>query len=308
MKPMKSNAAYFMGMCLLTIVALPSFVHGGDHTNEVDWAKLNPAFAGAGYVGDREVCASCHEGVMTKYDKTPHGESLPRKTRLSQEASDCETCHGPRSLHIEDPDSSLAFSNEQYSAVCMQCHQDGSRLYWQGDQHESSDVGCVSCHTVMEAKSPSALLKAANEQDVCATCHANVTAKMKRASRHPVTEGNLSCSSCHNPHGSAGQSMLVKGGISETCFGCHQDKRGPFIWEHPPVRENCLTCHEPHGSNNRNLLTTLSSTLCVSCHQYGGHINQYRYNRVSTPYGDGCANCHMTLHGSNHPSGAKFNR
>jgi hypothetical protein len=48
--------------------------------------------------------------------------------------------------------------------------------------------------------------------------------------------------------------------------------------------------------------------LCINCHQYGGHINQYRYNRVSTPYGNGCANCHMTMHGSNHPSGAKFNR
>ena len=53
MKPMKSNVVYLIGVCLLTIVALPSFVQAGDHTKEVDWAKLNPAFAGAGYVGDR---------------------------------------------------------------------------------------------------------------------------------------------------------------------------------------------------------------------------------------------------------------
>ena len=46
----------------------------------------------------------------------------------------------------------------------------------------------------------------------------------------------------------------------------------------------------------------------ATCHSYGGHINLPRYNRVSNPYGSGCVNCHITTHGSNHPSGAKFTR
>jgi predicted CXXCH cytochrome family protein len=74
------------------------------------------------------------------------------------------------------------------------------------------------------------------------------------------------------------------------------------------VRESCATCHEAHGSSNRNLLNRKDSFLCLQCHSYGGHINLPRYNRTSNPYGSGCTNCHMAIHGSNHPSGAKLTR
>jgi len=42
----------------------------------------------------------------------------------------------------------------------------------------------------------------------------------------------------------------------ETCLRCHADKRGPFVFEHPPVKvEGCEGCHVPHGSMNARLLT-----------------------------------------------------
>ena len=117
----------------------------------------------------------------------------------------------------------------------------------------------------------------------------------------------MDCASCHNVHGST-PSLMTKNTVNDTCFSCHTDKRGPFIWEHAPVREGCATCHEPHGSTQRNLLTSRDPFLCLSCHSYGGHINLPRYNRVSNPYGSGCSNCHISTHGSNHPSGAKLTR
>jgi len=55
-------------------------------------------------------------------------------------------------------------------------------------------------------------------------------------------------------------------------------------------------------------LNRKDSFLCLQCHSYGGHINLPRYNRTSNPYGSGCTNCHMAIHGSNHPSGAKLTR
>lgn len=117
----------------------------------------------------------------------------------------------------------------------------------------------------------------------------------------------MDCASCHNVHG-ATPALLTKNTVNDTCFTCHTDKRGPFVWEHAPARENCANCHTPHGSNQRSLLTGKDSFLCLSCHSYGGHINLPRYNRTSNPYGNGCVNCHTSVHGSNHPSGAKLTR
>jgi predicted CXXCH cytochrome family protein len=45
-----------------------------------------------------------------------------------------------------------------------------------------------------------------------------------------------------------------------------REKRGPFLWEHAPVRESCLNCHSPHGSNHEKLLTTALPMLCQECH------------------------------------------
>ena len=275
---------------------------------EIDWAALNPGFAKAAYVTDKETCIGCHADSIDAYHKTAHGLTFQHGAKGALQARDCEACHGPRSEHVNAPDDSLKLSTEQYSAVCLQCHQDGGRMHWQNSQHKTGEVGCVSCHTLMKKESDKGLLSRADEPSVCYSCHATVRGQMNKTSHHPVKEGKMACSSCHNPHGSVGKSMLKEATVNETCFTCHQDKRGPFVWEHPVVRENCASCHDAHGSNNADMLNAKGSFLCLQCHSYGGHINLPRYNRTSNPYGQGCVNCHVTQHGSNHPSGAKFTR
>jgi hypothetical protein len=43
-----------------------------------------------------------------------------------------------------------------------------------------------------------------------------------------------------------------------TCVKCHGDKRGPFTFEHAPVRlEGCGACHQPHGSGQEGLAPPL---------------------------------------------------
>ena len=66
----------------------------------------------------------------------------------------------------------------------------------------------------------------------------------------------MSCVDCHNPHGSTRPAMTQTFAANEPgCFNCHGDKRGPFTFEHAPVRfEGCATCHEPHGSANPRML------------------------------------------------------
>jgi DmsE family decaheme c-type cytochrome len=298
--------SFLRGACL-TLIGWAVLL-GNAKAQVVDWKAINPAFAGATYVRDVEVCAGCHEEVMEPYSLTDHGRAFAHGPRNNLEALNCESCHGPRSEHAQNPDDRLALTEEQYELACLQCHQDGSRMYWQGSLHKKTDVNCSSCHLVMEKRSSRSLLRKAEESAVCYACHGEVRGQMQKTFHHPVREGKMGCSACHDAHGSLGKNLLRKATVNETCFACHQDKRGPYVWEHPVVRENCAHCHDAHGSNNRDLLNTKGAFLCLQCHSYGGHINLPRYNRTSNPYGQGCVNCHITQHGSNHPSGAKFTR
>jgi DmsE family decaheme c-type cytochrome len=276
-------------------------------SGQVDWVALDQDFEGATFVGDDATCASCHEDYQEAYAGTRHAQAF----RLGGATGSCESCHGPRSKHVEDPGNELAFSAltmTQQSAVCLQCHEGGARMSWKTGAHHTAGVSCASCHHVMERRSDRALLIRDSSTEACLTCHADVRAKLHRTSHHPVREGRMDCTSCHAPHGSTAPSLLRANTVNESCLSCHSEKRGPFVWEHAPVRESCLNCHDAHGSNHRTLLTAKDPFLCLQCHSYGGHINLPRYNRVSNPYGQGCVNCHLNIHGSNHPSGPKLTR
>lgn len=297
---------WLVGVATAFVASLAWSVASAKPPKPLDWVALNPAFAGATFVNDTATCATCHGDYLEAYGKTKHAKAFAAKS--PDGTGECESCHGPRSKHIENPTAELKVVEARpQSLVCAQCHEGGARMGFKAGAHLNADVSCQSCHTVMTPMSERALLKTAKATDTCYTCHAEVRTDINKMSHHPVREGRMDCASCHNVHGST-PSLLTKATVNDTCFVCHTEKRGPYVWEHAPVRENCATCHTPHGSNNRNLLNAKDSFLCLSCHSYGGHINLPRYNRTSNPYGSGCVNCHTSVHGSNHPSGAKLTR
>jgi hypothetical protein len=97
----------------------------------VDWVALNPAFADATYVNDKNTCFECHEEEMRSYDHTVHAAALTFASD-SEKGGGCETCHGPRSKHNEegaDATDVLAYQEltpAGQSAVCLQCHDSGT--------------------------------------------------------------------------------------------------------------------------------------------------------------------------------------
>jgi DmsE family decaheme c-type cytochrome len=124
----------------------------------------------------------------------------------------------------------------------------------------------------------------------------------------PLREGKMTCTDCHNPHGTFTPKLLVGNSVNDTCYRCHAEKRGPFLWEHAPVRENCLNCHEPHGSNHDKLLKIARPRLCQRC-----HIERFHPTTPQTPtsrfvFNRSCQNCHSQIHGSNHPAGVRLQR
>jgi len=296
-----------------------------------------PTVPGATYIGSDQ-CKGCHEDLAKKMQQSLHGKLLG--TNLSRgdlQPRGCEACHGPGSKHLEDPANpafNLRFGKKSplaaadKNSVCLQCHARGKQILWAGSQHDSRDVTCATCHSV-HAGTEKRLLKVVKfekfdsrgqalddvQYNLCGQCHQVKAMQFQRSSHMPLSArgegGKTTCTSCHNPHGSV-LDRLVEGKVSinEKCFTCHAAKRGPFLWEHVPVLENCLNCHQAHGSNLQTLLRVQMPRLCQQCHANSGH-NRSLYVPPSSStrgYNRSCLNCHVTIHGSNHPSGINFTR
>ena len=88
---------------------------------------------------------------------------------------------------------------------------------------------------------------------------------------HPVKEDMMTCTSCHDPHAATEKQLITHERTNELCFNCHQDKQGPFIFEHDPVQEDCMICHNPHGTVSRALLNMGEPALCLQCHEFHFH-------------------------------------
>lgn len=275
-----------------------------------------PLLAAEGYIGERE-CNACHKPEKRSYQASHHGQVFGANPRGDLQAKGCEACHGPGAKHAQmagdetykGPWFIENFRNEDGSAssgACLQCHESGQRLHWQGSGHDMAGVNCSACHT-LHSGSPG------NAAEKCGSCHVQQRAMMQRSSHVPVREGRMGCTSCHNPHGGSADASLIAASVNETCHECHAEKRGPVIWEHAPVRENCANCHNPHGSIHGAMLKTRAVHLCQQCHANTRHPSSL-YDGADFPSGEkhsvgrGCVNCHAQIHGSNHPSGQFFQR
>ncbi len=298
-------------------------------------AAAPPTIPGATYVGS-DTCKGCHADQAKKMDHTLHGKLLGTPLAKGQlQARGCEACHGPGSKHVEDqanPANNFRFGKKSIlgaadkNAICLQCHANGKQILWAGSPHESRDVTCVTCHTVHGPASQKGQLKLVKAErfdsrsqamdavqfDLCGTCHPVRAMQFGRYSHMPLAAqgegGRITCTSCHNPHGTVTEKLIAAVSINENCTTCHADKRGPFIWEHPPVLENCLNCHHAHGSNNPSLLRIKQPRLCETCHAGGRHNAQTYTQRDYKVFNRSCVNCHANIHGSNHPSGRDFTR
>ncbi|MCG8608191.1 hypothetical protein MJD09_24800, partial [bacterium] len=193
----------------------------------------------------------------------------------------CESCHGPGSLHKGDK-SKTAVSLEE--GVCGRCHEEEPyhrrNIMWKRSGH-SVGVGFAA------------------GRSGCADCHSGYgfIAKIDPISDldHKTGFQQISCAVCHDPHsGRQGEhqirdqddvilgdgTVITKGGKGKLCMNCHIGRRDAITYAQQVQRH-----FGPHHSNQADMLfgTNVitwgvyvpSSThrdaledACVSCHMF----------------------------------------
>ncbi|HEY7211455.1 MAG TPA: DmsE family decaheme c-type cytochrome [Bryobacteraceae bacterium] len=285
-------------------------------------ATAGAADTAPGYAGSL-ACKTCHPDVWFKFYKNPHFKSVASE-KEKPENTGCEGCHGPGAKHIAAHGGKatiVAFSTltpKQTLDACLRCHAKSfERANIHSSAHTRNGIACTGCHSIHKPETPTRLLAKA-QPELCYGCHTDVRGQFSMPFKHRVNEGVMACSDCHNPHGTfaptwrmAQRPPLVRQSLAneEACLKCHVDKRGPFAFEHPPVRvEGCEACHNPHGSTNSRLLTRpVVFTMCLECHNGAGTFGRTGSgvpslspaHNMADPRYQNCTNCHVRIHGSN---------
>ena len=211
-------------------------------------------------------------------------------------------------------------------ASCAECHANITKDF-HGAAHarlkahgaNAVEMGCESCHGPGSVHNQSGgarhtIINPKRDSEACMTCHMDMKARFASAHHHPIENGKVSCSDCHNPHKGPG----VKGGgtsmtsESDTCMQCHVAQRGPFVFEHEAIREGCTTCHDPHGTVNDKMLVQRTANLCLKCHFQQqtdpgviviGNRDHTAFLSQGTCWSAGC---HEAVHGSHVSSSLRF--
>jgi DmsE family decaheme c-type cytochrome len=265
----------------------------------------------------QEDCAACHEDVVEGFAGSSHGRWFAADR--AYEGATCASCHLGAAEHVDSggerlPQSLTEGPAETANAPCLSCHAGhASQALWQGSAHQLAGLKCASCHKPHEThlgtpEQARTLPGATESTKMCLTCHGTLRASLHQRSSHPMRDGQMGCTDCHQPHGTAGEKLIDHGSVNELCYSCHQNMRGPFLWEHSPVRQDCLSCHRAHGSNYPQMLQARVTQLCQSCHQQGRHQTLAGLPTSIWVGNRACLNCHQHIHGSNHPSGPLFQR
>jgi predicted CXXCH cytochrome family protein len=226
-----------------------------------------PNIEGASFVGNK-ACADCHSQFTRLFVSSPHArihvEGAPRA-----EATGCESCHGPGSLHAQSGGGRGKFivNPGRQPEACLNCHID-THAQFKLPYH----------HPVLEQRMN------------CVQCHDPHGADIFKASHRTALESRAATG-------------LAR--LNESCAQCHREQARQVIYEHEALREGCTICHQPHGSIADKMLVQRDNNLCLKCHAqvqttagqiYIGDVPHTTFISRGTCWSAGC---HTAIHGSN---------
>jgi DmsE family decaheme c-type cytochrome len=252
------------------------------------------------------ICLDCHEGYDAGLARTPHHLDAAEGP---ESAVACTDCHGGDARHYEEDPALYPMLNpstlgaDTVAVICAACHVNSHQQNMEEKNvHLLHDVSCTACHGVHESVTDG-LLRAA-EPGLCVECHQSAEGAFAAPYRHPVYDGVMTCSDCHQTLDVTRRDLSLNG--TNVCMGCHAEFKGPFPFEHQATVDYsteegaCITCHAPHGSAQPRMLLQPYEPphyqLCSSCHAVPLH-NQNTFHGT-TWAGVPCNDCHTDIHGS----------
>ena len=198
------------------------------------------------------------------------------------------------------------------SEVCAACHEKQTKEF-KRSTHERIAIpmegvkveGCEMCHGPGSLHAENGggkgnkIINPGKNPEMCFACHMEKKTEFSLPYHHPVLEGHMSCTDCHDPHGADVKPWTSTSlqDVNEKCFKCHKEQRGPFAYEHLALREGCTTCHKVHGSINDKMLVSRDVNLCVRCHSNAVILSEHAGRMVQGTCFSG--ECHVAVHGSN---------
>jgi predicted CXXCH cytochrome family protein len=236
----------------------------------ISYTRLKPEESAA-------ACLRCHNDTLT--------DAHWRRTSHARAGVSCVACH-----QLHTPDRLLRDREKPAEEKSADDKKKGI-----GSPPALKPTQSVRQWNNVAAPDPKAMLKA-DEATLCGSCHRKSVSEFRFNFHHPLPEGRMVCSDCHEVHPNRDQQKNLRTNKS-SCITCHADIAGPFAFEHEPVSDlsgdGCLTCHKPHGSNNPRMLSTFSRGMCNQCHS--DKANNHYPGRTCWQSG-----CHVAIHGSNH--------
>jgi len=220
---------------------------------------------GATYVGTKD-CTQCHADQTDHFKTASHAKLAIADPKVGNIS--CEACHGPASLHSKAGGGRNNIVNPKKSPeACFTCHLDKRGEFSLPSSHpvKNGHVSCVDCHDVHEGnaiKGTGAALETMNE--TCVKCH--TAQKGPFVFEHAaVKEG---CVTCHNPHGSVNQKMLVARDAN-LCLRCHLETPVAL----GQINANAIK-HTGESHNSRLMTGTCWS---AGCHEavHGSNANNH---------------------------------
>ena len=174
-------------------------------------------------------CTTCHEGLPSadsgatmKADcsichKTFAGAAFQHSP---VEMKECGTCHA------WSPEKKIVATTKAVPDLCYDCHTEKKTAVDSSATPHPPAADCLTCHS-QHGTNYKHQLKA-DVFTLCTSCH-DKNAINHPVGRHPVRfaktpsmSEEISCVSCHNPHGSPNPSLLkAGGGRMMICLQCH---------------------------------------------------------------------------------------